>query len=341
MISAMSDYLPVGKLPAELLQQFLQGLPQNDERVLLGPRFGVDCAVLDLGDQLLVMKSDPITFATADIGRYLVQININDIATMGATPRWLLVTALLPEGRTSAERVLAIGEQLVDACQALGISLIGGHTEITHGLDRPILAGTLIGEVTREKLVTPQGMAAGDHILLTKGVPIEGTALLAREYAERLESVLDAEELLEAQAYLLRPGISVLRDAQTATGAGRVTAMHDPTEGGLLAALWELATAGEKTLLVEVDAVPVPPLAARVCAAFNLDPLATIASGALLMTAASTDAQAIGAALEQAGIPCAVIGRVAEGPPEVRHLSAPDQLLVHPQRDEITRVYET
>ena len=338
---AMSDPLPVGKLPAELLQQFLQTIPQSDERVLLGPQFGVDCAVLDLGQQLLVMKSDPITFATADSGRYLVQVNSNDIATMGAAPRWLLVTALLPEGRTSAESVLALGAQLVEACQALDISLIGGHTEITHGLERPLLAGTLIGEVAREDLVTPRGMAPGDHILLTKGVPIEGTALLARQFAERLQGLLAEEELRAAQAYLVEPGISVLRDAQIATGAGRVTAMHDPTEGGLVAALWELAAAGEKTLLVDLDAVPVPPLAARVCAAFDLDPLATIASGALLLTVAPADAPAISAALEEASIPCATIGRVLDGSPEVRHLSAPDQLLSRPQRDEIARVYET
>jgi hydrogenase expression/formation protein HypE len=144
MIAPMRESLPVGKLPLELLQQLLQRAPLADDRVLLGPQVGVDCAVLDLGDRLLVLKSDPITFATADIGRYLVQVNSNDIATTGAIPRWLLVTALLPENQTSPDLVLAIGEQLAAACQEMGISLIGGHTEITHGLERPILAGTLI-----------------------------------------------------------------------------------------------------------------------------------------------------------------------------------------------------
>jgi hydrogenase maturation factor len=340
MISRMSDPLPVGKLPADLLQQLLQRAPLSDERVLLGPRFGVDCAVLDLGEQLLVLKSDPITFASADIGRYLVQVNSNDIATMGATPRWLLVTALLPENETSPELVLEIGDQVYEACRELGISVIGGHTEITHGLERPILAGTLIGEVARDKLVTPQGMRTGDHILLTKGVPIEGTALLAREFPERLQGILDAAELAEAQNYLVQPGISVLRDAQVATGAGRVTAMHDPTEGGLAAALWELAAAGDKTLLVDVAAVPIPPLSARICAAFDLNPLATIASGALLLTAAPHNALAISAALAEACIPCAMIGHVTTGPPQVRQQTTALDLLPRPERDEITRIYE-
>ena len=336
----MSTPLPVGKLPADLLQQLLQRAPQSDERVLLGPQFGVDCAVLDMGERLLVLKSDPITFATADIGRYLVQVNSNDIATMGATPRWLLVTALLPENQTSPELVLAISEQLYAACVELGISVVGGHTEITHGLERPILAGTLIGEVAREKLVTPQGMQPGDHILLTKGVPIEGTALLATEFPERLGNILSPEELATAQNYLVSPGITVLREAQIATAAGRVTAMHDPTEGGLAAALWEMAAAGGKTLLVDMAAVPIPPLAARVCAAFDLDPLATIASGALLLTVAPYDAQAVSAALDEAGIPCASIGYVTEGPPQVRQSSPALQLLPRPERDEIARIYE-
>jgi hydrogenase maturation factor len=296
---------------------------------------------LDLGERLLVLKSDPITFATADIGWYLVQVNSNDIATMGATPRWLLVTMLLPEKQTSPELVTEIGEQLYAACRAMGISVIGGHTEITHGLERPILSGTLIGEVTREKLITPQGMHPGDHILLTKAVPIEGAALLAREFPQRLQDVLDEMELAEAQAYLTRPGISVLRDAQIAMQAGRVTAMHDPTEGGLAAALWELAEAGGRTLFVDLPAVPLLPLAARICAAFDLDPLATIASGALLLTAAPDDVPAIKEALAQEGIACASIGRVTAGPPEVwKHTPMPRRLLLRPERDEIGRVYE-
>jgi len=337
----MSFPLPVGKLPVELLQPLLAKAPVTDDRVLLGPQIGVDCAVLDLGERLLVLKSDPITFASAEIGWYLVQVNSNDIATMGAIPRWLLVTMLLPEKGTSPDLVVEIGEQLYKACQEMDISVIGGHTEITHGLERPILAGTLIGEVAREKLVTPQGMVPGDLVLLTKGVPIEGTAILAREFPDRLQGVLTEKELAQAQDMLYRPGISVLRDAQIAMGAGRVTAMHDPTEGGLAGALWELAEAGDRTLVVDVTAVPIPALCARVCAAFGLDPLATIASGALLLTASQTAAPAIKQALAEAGIDCAIIGRVQEGPAAVWQETATGvRPLPRPQQDEIGRVYE-
>jgi hydrogenase maturation factor len=334
----MTTPLPVGKLPADLLRPLLAQAPIDDPRVLLGPQIGLDCAVLDFGERLLVLKSDPITFATAEIGWYLVQVNANDIATTGATPRWLLVTTLLPEGQTTPALAQDIAAGVYAACRALGISVIGGHSEITHGLDRPILAGTLIGEVARERLITPRGLRPGDRLLLTKGVPIEATALVAREFPNRLAAHLSPAELAQAQAYLTDPGLSVLRDAQIATAAGTVTAMHDPTEGGLLGALWELAEAGGKTLLVNPTAVPIPPLSARICAAFDLDPLATIASGALLLAAPPTAAPAIRAALQEAGIRCALIGEVEAGPAAVLQAHG-RALLPRPEQDEIGRVY--
>jgi hydrogenase expression/formation protein HypE len=336
----MSDPLPVGKLPAGLLRSVLAKAPQEDPRILLGPRVGFDCAVLDFGERLLVFKSDPITFATGSIGWYLVQVNSNDIATTGAVPRWLLVTALMPEGSTTRELVEEIAGQVNEACNTLGISLIGGHTEITHGLDRPILAGTLIGEVEHEKLVTPQGMRSGDIVLLTKGIPIETTSILANEFPRRLAGILSEEELARAQNYLYDPGISVLRDAQIAQAAGQVTAMHDPTEGGLLTALWELAEAGNKTLKIDLEAVPIPALSRRICDAFELDPLATIASGSLLLTSSPEGAQNIIAALVNSNILCAAIGRVEDGPPAALDMTTAEPLL-RPDQDEIGRVYES
>jgi hydrogenase maturation factor len=334
--------LPVGKLPADLLARLLAQAPSDDPRLVLKPGTGLDCAVVDMGATLLVLKSDPITFATDDIGWYLVQVNANDIATTGALPRWLLLTLLLPEQQTTAESAEAIARQVYAACRQLGIAVVGGHTEITYGLDRPILVGTLLGEVSREQLVTPRGAQPGDRVLLTKGVPIEATALLAREFWDRLAPALTAEELQEARDFLRVPGISVVRDAQAALGAGRVTAMHDPTEGGLALALWELAEASGRSLYVDLTAVPIPRLSARICQAFDLDPLAAIASGALLLTTPADDAPAVRRALAEAGIQCAEIGVVQSGPAAVWHTTDDDfALLSRPARDEIARVYET
>jgi hydrogenase maturation factor len=199
----------------------------------------------------------------------------------------------------------------------------------------------MIGMVARARLVTPQGAKPGDRVLLTKGVPIEATAILAREFSERLCDVLSAAELERAARFLYEPGISVLRDARLAMTAGRVTAMHDPTEGGLAAALWELAEASGRGLRVQPDAVPVPPLAARMCATLGLDPFAAIASGALLLTVASGDAAAVAAALRQAGVPCAIIGEVVAEPDGVWQMGSGGwELLPRPARDEIARAYE-
>jgi hydrogenase maturation factor len=334
-------HLPLGKLPVEMLAKLVERAPVLDERVLLGPGIGLDCAVLDMGASLLVIKTDPITFATDEIGWYTVQINANDIATTGATPRWLMATVLLPEGRTNAALVDQISEQLFAACRQEGISFIGGHTEITHGIDRPIIAGTMIGEVERDKLVTPRGASPGDRVLLTKGVPIEATAILAREFPQRLSSLLTAAELQQAADFLHTPGIGVSRDARIACAAGQVTAMHDPTEGGLAAALWEMAEACGHTLVIDSSQVHVPELSARICAHFGLEPLNTIASGALLLAVKEKDAEAVRKALTEDGIPCTVIGWVDAGPPQVEdaHRGA-EMLLPRPERDEITSAYE-
>jgi len=334
--------LPLGKLPPELLEHILKQAPQFDQRLFLGPGTGLDCAVLDFGDHYLVLKSDPVTFATEEIGWYLVQVNTNDIATTGALPKWLMLTALLPEGRTTPELVQALSDQVYRACRAHQISMIGGHTEITHGLDRPILIGTMIGEVAYQDLVTPRGAHAGDHILITKGVPVEGTAILAREFPLRLAEELNAEEIETASNFLHQPGISVLEEAQIAVRTGGVTAMHDPTEGGLETALWELAKASQISLEVNLNAVPIHPLSRRVCQVFGIDPLATIASGALLMTCAPSHAGQIQQAIQSKGIRCAEIGRVVDGPPKVWEIASGEvrKLLPYPSRDEIARVYE-
>lgn len=336
-----NEPLSVGKLPPPLLTALLQRAPIEDPRVLIGPGPGLDCAVIDLGDRLLVFKSDPITFATDDIGWYLVQVNANDIATTGATPRWLMLTQLLPSGNSTAQSVLEIADQVFDACRSIGVSVIGGHTEITYGLDRPILAGTMIGEVDRDNLVTPLGATPGDKILLTKGVPIEATAILAREIPETLALTLSEGEIVEAQNFLKVPGISILQDAQIAMGAGSVTAMHDPTEGGIASALWEMAEASQRELIVNLEDVHVPTLAGQVCQAFSLNPMAAISSGALLLTVSQDDCRGICLALEQAGIRCDEIGWVKSGSPWVWDVSRGwKRTLARPDRDEIARVFD-
>lgn len=336
---SVDDLLPIGKLPANLLAELLSKAPVTDNRVLFGPKPGFDCAVIILADRYLVVKSDPITFATSDIGWYLVQVNANDIATCGATPRWLTVTLLMPGQSTTFQEVSSISEQIYAACNELDISVIGGHSEITHNLDRPILIGTLIGEVESDKLITPQGARPGDVILLTKTIPIEAISILAREFQKDLTGAIEPEELREALNYLKVPGISIVPDAQAAIRAGRVTAMHDPTEGGVIGALWEVADVTEMEIEIDLKKVPIAPLAEKICDFFAIDPYTSISSGSLLMTVAPEDAKSVCKVLQSKGILCTEIGQINKGQPGVFDANNAGKIIARPARDAIAGLF--
>jgi len=330
---------PVGKLPPHALKGWLEKFDSCDERIVLGPGIGLDCAVLDFGSTYLVAKSDPITFTTQDIGWYAVHINANDIATTGAKPRWFLCTLLLPEHGSTQPSVNAIMEQVQLACSQLGVSVVGGHSEVTSGLNRPILSGTMLGEVRREALITPRGAKPGDDVLLTKGVPIEAASILAREYARDLKH-LPASVLQQARAFLKEPGISVLPEAQAAVAAGGVSAMHDPTEGGLASALWELSQAAQAGITIDPKAVLIPPEAGLLCDALSVDPLCAISSGALLLTCRPERTQAIMDAIEGIGVQAGVIGQVVAGD-KVQIIQEDGEIpLIYPKRDALSTLFE-
>ena len=264
--------MQAGKLPIDVLGRMLDSVDLSDPRVILGPQPGEDAALIDFGDRYLVAKTDPITFATDLIGWYMVNVNANDIAVMGATPKWLLSTLLLPEG-TTEEQVSEVFQQLNRACSELDVALIGGHTEITYDLDRPLAIGAMLGEVKKETAVLSSGVQPGDALLLTKGVAIEGTSILAREAADVLiQAGIDRRLIDRAAGFLFDPGISVVRDARIARESGDVHAMHDPTEGGLSGGLYELAAASGMGLDVDYESIPALPECAAICDVLSIDP---------------------------------------------------------------------
>ncbi len=336
----MSRPYPLGKLPPDVLADLLSRLPSRDPRVVVGPRPGEDAAVIDLGaEHCLIAKTDPITFASDEIGWYAVHVNANDIATVGGAPSWFMAALLLPEDRATRELVTAIFDQIVAACDALGATLVGGHTEITYGIDRPIVVGTMLGLVHRGQHISTSGARSGDVVIVTKGVPVEATAIIAREKVSTLQGRFDPQFMGRCANYLHDPGISVVTDAAIALRTGRVHAMHDPTEGGLATGLWEMAEASSKRLVVD----PYPAIledGRQLCQAVGLDPLGAIASGALLMAVHPDDAQAVVAALEGEGIAAFAIGHVEEGRAEVIDIQAEPRRLPRPARDEIARLYE-
>ena len=342
MKQRQSAFLPVGKLPFEQLRSLLSHLPEHDPRLLIGPKIGEDAAVIDLGDRYLVSSTDPVTFATDQIGRYVVHVNANDVAVLGARPLWFFLVMLLPENRTSPDLVEAIMQDVSTTCQELGVTLAGGHTEITQGLDRPILVGQMLGEVTPSRLVRKTDIAVGDLILLTHGIALEGTAILAREMSEQLGERVGADPLGRASHFLIEPGISVVRAALTAVQiSGAVHAMHDPTEGGLATGLHELVASSGLGLRVIRDHIPVFPETDSICSALELDPLKLIASGALLLVVAPDKVDSVQVAIEAQRIPVRVIGEVR---PSSEGITIMTKGIIEPlkpaERDEIARAFE-
>jgi hydrogenase expression/formation protein HypE len=308
-----SQPLPAGKLPLPFLEKLLTRFAPRDPRIVVGPRAGEDAAVFDLGDRYLVAKTDPITFATSEIGWYAVNVNANDVAVMGARPRWFLATVLLPAGKATGELAEDIFRQIYEACEALGVSLAGGHTEITVDLNRPLVSGTMLGEVAPDKMLMTAGARPGDRIVLIKSAPIEGTALIALERAAVLrERGYDEAFICRSQRFLHEPGISVVRPALLAADAAGVHAMHDPTEGGVMTGLLEMARGAGTGMTVDLDAIPIAPEGAALCREFGLDALGTIASGAVLVAVADDGADALVDTLAREGYPAQAIGAFTE-----------------------------
>ncbi len=344
MIDSAKQMLPAGKLPAALLTRLLAALPTDHPQLLLGPAVGEDAAVIDLDfgrDQLLVAKSDPITFATDEIGYYAVNVCANDLAVTGATPRFYLPTLLLPAGQTDVALAERIFQQIGAACRQLGIVIAGGHSEITPTVTQPIVAGTMLGEVQRSMMIGSSGAQPGDLVLMAGAAPVEGTSIIAREKrAYLLAQGWAAAELDEAAAYLYRPGIGIHVPALAAAPTGVVTAMHDPTEGGVITGLHELATASQVGMEIDLAAIRVPPLARRLCAAFGLDPLGTIASGALLATVRADYAEVVLSVWQTLNWPATIIGHVL--PPQAGVMAlVEDRRLPLPifAVDEITKLW--
>ena len=336
-----SKPLPVGKLPLEHLRSLLKHPSKHDARLLIGPQIGEDAAVIDAGDRYLVVATDPVTFATDQIGRYTVHVNANDVAVLGAQPRWFFVVMLLPEGHTTPELTETIMADVRSTCRELGVALGGGHTEITQGLDRAILVGQMLGEVAPDRLVRKTRIAVGDQILLTQGVAIEGTAILAREKSEQLRGRVDSSVLDRGARFLIDPGISVVSAALAAADVGEaVHAMHDPTEGGLATGLFELVSPAGLGLQVIRERIPVFPETDSMCRALSLDPLKLIASGALLIAAAPDGVDAVRAAIEATRTPAAVIGEVRPSSEGITIVTNGNlEPLTPAVRDEIARAF--
>lgn len=338
--------MKAGKLPIDLLKKVLKRYSIFDPTVIIGPKIGEDAAVIDPGREskhYWVVTSDPITFTTEEIGYYGVVVNINDIATRGAIPKYFLATLLFPEEGSDQKLIHKVFRQIHDACRRFKVSFIGGHTEITPGLDRIILSGHMIGEVKKENLVKTSGARAGDLLLMVKGVCIEGTSIIAREKGkELLAKGFHPSFIKRAKSFIFNPGIDVLKATQIACRHASIHSMHDPTEGGLINGIVEMAIASEKEFEVDLEKVFIYEESRILCGEFGINPLGTIASGSLLMTLSPKDLPVLKKAFQRTSIPIRVIGRVKRGPARVLSVEGKMKKELKPlPRDEILKIYST
>ena len=294
-----------GKLGPEALAAVLEATGADDAAVDVGPAYGEDAAAIDLtgAESTLVVAADPLSLAADSVGELAVHVACNDVAASGADPRWLTHTLFLPDD--DPDRRQTVAEQVDATARDLGVAIVGGHTEVLPSLERPLCSMTALG--TTDRFVSSGGADPGDRLLLTKGAGIEATAILATDFREECAEAGVSAATLDAAAGFLDE-VSVVPDAAAARDAA--TAMHDPTEGGLLTALVETASASEAVLAVERDRVPVRPETEACCAALGVDPLATFGSGALLAAVPPERVAEATDALAAAGIAVGEIGEV-------------------------------
>lgn len=301
----------IGKIPPERLEQIVMqpmlASKVKREDIILRPKTGEDCSAINPGGEYCILSTDPITGAAQDIGYLAVQINCNDIYSSGAEPIGVLLTVLLPP--KSEESVLEeIMAGAIRAAEERNIEILGGHTEVTDAVCKPLVSAAVIGKTRQKKILSTGGAKAGQDIIMTKWAGTEGTAILAKEWEEGLRAYLTEEELRAAQG--MKAFLSVEKESEIAFAHG-ATAMHDATEGGILGAVWEVAECSDLGIELFADAIPMKAETRKICAAMGIDPLRLISSGTMII--AAEDGAGLVEKLEQAGIAAAVIGKMTEG----------------------------
>jgi len=301
-----------GKLPYNILESIFKQLSGDRPDVIVGPGTGEDTAVVDPGnDELISVTSDPVTFTTEAAGRFSVHVNANDIAASGAEPKWFMMTLLMPAGSSASEAVNIILEA-DEYCKKFDVSLCGGHTEFTDAVNRPVVSGTMIGTVRKGNFKKKNMMKEGDLVLMTRTAGVEGTALIALNFEEKLLAAgIDPGVIKQGKEWA--ECISVMKEAEIAVRYKGVTAMHDVTEGGIATALDEFSAAGGHRLKIDKEAIPVADETEEFCSVLGLDPLGLIGSGALLIAIDKSEAADLTSEIEAFGTRCSIVGTVGPG----------------------------
>lgn len=296
----------LGKLSNDKLKSLiLDKFSHFRSEVVCSPQIGVDCAAVDLGEKLAILSTDPITSASNYLGRLTVHVSCNDAAAAGAEPVGLLVTLLLPPSATE-ELIAKIADDLSAAAAEANVEIIGGHTEVTSSVTRPVTCATVLAKAAKRGILKPGGMTEGNDIVITKHACIEGTAVIASDFADKL-SFLSRDELDEAIGYLSQ--VSVVKEGLYAIEHG-ATAMHDITEGGILGAAYEMAYSANCGMTLEKNAVPLTQVTQKITEALKINPYKLLSSGSMLISC-ENGAELV-AGLANIGVKATVIGKASK-----------------------------
>ncbi|MDD3168196.1 MAG: AIR synthase family protein [Eubacteriales bacterium] len=328
--------LKTGKLDSRLLEEIVfKNIKFKRPEVITRPGIGEDCAVVDFGSYECVMSTDPITAAVGEIGRLAVHISCNDIASNGIEPLGIMLTVLLPVG-TTEEQVEEIMKQAGQTTEELGVEIIGGHTEITPAVTKPVIVSTAIGRGEKWSSQQAENMRPGDYILMTKQAGLEGTGIIAGDFKDELAGLLSPDELREAADMLLQ--VSVVREGIIAGRIG-TAGMHDITEGGVLGAVWEMCDIANTGAEVWIDQVPVAEVTKKICDHFDIDYLRLISSGSMMIMVRPDVKEKMERELKNAGIPVACIGRICEREAGICMIAGGEKIIIAPPAsDELYKV---
>ena len=308
----------IGKFELDLIERVVYPrLGAKRAEVIVGPGHGRDNAVVRLGcNQVLIVTADPLSvipeLGLKDSARLSVQLLASDLATCGFPPRFMMANLSLPP-KMSDEEFEEYWTNIHVECKRLRIAIIGGHTGRYVGSDYTVVGGGVMMSVVPERQYVSSSMSKpGDLLIMTKGVAIATTGILARVFPQTVEKAFGSSFLKRAQSYLNQ--FSVVEDALTAASVGLkdkgVTAMHDVTEGGLFGALYEFSEASHVGLEIELADVIVTEEAKRVCDLFGLSPYSTLSEGTLLISAKPEEAEKVLRRLHLERIRSKVVGKV-------------------------------
>lgn len=332
-----------GKVSIDILKPILEDIKKdnNNSELLQSPEIGVDCAVLNFGEEYILVSSDPITGATSNIGDLVVDVNANDIYASNGEPVGIVLTVLLPENTTQGE-LKKIMTDIQQRCKSMNISIVGGHTEVTDAVTRPVVSATILGKTRNRKLLKKQNIEEllikssnkELDIVLTKDIALEGTNIIACDFVDNIKESLTNIELEYAQG--LNHFLSIKEDCRIAFEHSENIYLHDVTEGGVFGGLYEMFEHLDLGFEVYKEKINILEVTKKLCNVLNINPYRLISSGSLLIVC--ENGKELVEKYKKSEIKSEVIGKVTKNKTKYIVDNGLFEVLEQPNGDDLFRI---